>query len=498
MKRIILLLIIGISFLWGQNYYHPTSGVQGTYSGGCQVHTCSGNYYDDGGPTSNYSDNINFVYWTFCPDQAGYCMSMDFYWVDVEYDWLFGGCYDVLYIKNGPAQNSPDLWAGCGTGNLGVYTANNPSGCLTIRFSSDGSINREGWEATISCVPCAIASNNAGNSDCGNAVTVCSNANISDVSNGPGINSTCSGCITNETYTNFYVFRPQFSGTMGLVINPNVSTDDFDFAVWGPFSGAPNCASLGTPLRCSYAANTGSTGTSTTATDASEDVTGDGWVSQFNVTANQYYLLMINGWDSLAGSNGYNLTWQLPAGGTLDCTPLSIPVSSFNAFAQREYISLSVLIEPQELNELKIYKKSFDTNEWKELAYLKISDGEKQYFFSDNSPYQGLNEYKLVYTDKNGKEHEYPRVRSVNWAPLQNQIVSYKTFLKDDLLQIIFTSLPSHSFDVIMLDINGKSIFRQTISPTSKERNLQIPLQNLPKGLYTLIINGKTSKILLE
>ncbi len=498
MKRIIITLIIGVNYLLGQVYYHPTTGVQNTFSGGCQVHTCSGMYYDDGGPTGDYSNNINSIYWTFCPDQVGQCISMDFYWIDIEDSWLWG-CYDWLYIKDGPTQNSPDLFAGCGTGNLGVYTANNPSGCLTIRFYSDGSINWEGWEAAISCVPCAVAANNGGNSDCENPVTVCSNANISDISNGPGINSTCGGCITNENYTNFYVFRPQFTGTMGLVIDPNDPNDDFDFAIWGPFSGAPNCAALGTPLRCSYAATTGPTGTSNTATDVSEDVNGDGWVSDFNVTANQYYLLLINGWTPNSGSNGYLLSWQLPPGGTLDCTPLSIPVSSFNAVAKDNHISLNVVIEPQELKQLNIYKKSFDTNEWELLHSFTISDKEqKQFFLSDNSPYKGLNEYKLTYTDNTGKEYEYPRVRSVNWNPAKQHIVAYKTLFKNDLLQIVFTSVPSHSFDVIMLDINGKNVFQQTVSPTSKERTIEIPLQNLPKGLYTLIINGKTSKILLE
>ena len=34
-------------------------------------------------------------------------------------------------------------------------TATNTSGCITIRFTSDGSTNQAGWAATISCItPC--------------------------------------------------------------------------------------------------------------------------------------------------------------------------------------------------------------------------------------------------------------------------------------------------------------------------------------------------------
>lgn len=496
MKRITLFIILFIQSITAQVYYHPTTGVQNTYSGGCQVNTCSGNYYDDGGPTGDYSNNINYIYWTFCPDQVGYCMSMDFTWVDVEVGLL--GCYDVLYIKDGPAQNSPDIWAGCGTGNLGTITANNPSGCLTIRFYSDGSVNWEGWEATISCVPCAVASNNAGNSDCNNPVTVCTNANISDNAPGPGITPTCGGCITNETYTNFYVFRPKFSGTMGFIINPNVSTDDFDFALWGPFSGAPTCSSLGTPIRCSYASNTGATGTSNSATDVSEDVLGDGWVSNFNVTANQYYLLMINGWTPDAGSNGYNLSWQLPAGGSLDCTPLEIPVYAFNATIKQDFITLSANVNPENIRKLIISKKDFDTNEWKELTEIITDQNTEMYFFNDIKPYKGINEYKLSYVDMEGKIQDYPKVKSVEWNPDKAQIVSYKTIVRNNFITITFTALPDHIFDVIFMDMSGKELYRQTVDPNGKERSLNIPIQNIPKGVYTLIINGKVSKILVE
>jgi hypothetical protein len=40
-------------------------------------------------------------------------------------------------------------------------------------------------------------------------------------------------------------------------IDPLVNTQDYDFALYGP---NVTCTSLGTPLRCSYAAVTGNTG----------------------------------------------------------------------------------------------------------------------------------------------------------------------------------------------------------------------------------------------
>ncbi len=78
--------------LWGlllaQTYNHPTVGVAGTYSGGCQVHTCSGTYYDNGGPGGNCSNNISWLYWTFCPNNDNQCLRMQFTSFNGEWMWI--------------------------------------------------------------------------------------------------------------------------------------------------------------------------------------------------------------------------------------------------------------------------------------------------------------------------------------------------------------------------------------------------------------------------
>ncbi|MEN2993631.1 MAG: CUB domain-containing protein [Bacteroidia bacterium] len=261
MRYLAVLVLSGLGLLLAQAYNHPTTGVGGTYSGGCQVHTCSGNYYDNGGPGANYANNVNWIYWTFCPNADGQCLRVTFTSFDVESGCFWGGCsgtpccYDLLRVQNGPAQNGPILWQGCGNAIPPQQTSTDPSGCLTFRFCSDGSITRPGWSATLSCVPCTRQP--AGNSDCQGSTAVCSNGPITDVSYGPGNAPQCGGCVTNENYTNFYLFQPQgASGNVGLQICPNNGSDDYDFAIWGPFNTNnlnTLCGSLGTPIRCSYA-----------------------------------------------------------------------------------------------------------------------------------------------------------------------------------------------------------------------------------------------------
>ena len=158
MKRSILnfalsSLLFVAATVQAQTYTHPTTGVQNTYNGACLVSTCSGTYYDNGGAGGNYAANVNNIYRTFCPNTAGRCLRATFtsFSMNDTYFLCFGpnSCCDYLQVLNGPAQNSPALYNNC-TASPGTITSTDPSGCLTFRFVSDGSVQLAGWAATLS------------------------------------------------------------------------------------------------------------------------------------------------------------------------------------------------------------------------------------------------------------------------------------------------------------------------------------------------------------
>jgi len=111
------------------------------------VSGCSGTFYDSGGDSTNYSNNENFVY-TICSDQPGKCVQLSFQSFAIEKD------FDFLFIYNGPSTSSPLLGTFTGTNSPGTITAT--SGCLTIRFSSDYTVNRGGWKAYVNCINCPV------------------------------------------------------------------------------------------------------------------------------------------------------------------------------------------------------------------------------------------------------------------------------------------------------------------------------------------------------
>ena len=147
------------------------------------VNLCSGTFLDPGG-TGTYPANSNYEF-TICPNGSG-LIQLDFTSFDVEGGW------DFLTVYDGPNSASPTL----GTydnnvpllGTVGA-TAGNASGCLTFVFSSDFTVNLNGWEATISCTtPCQnvqanlVSSNPAANAS--SEIKICQGDQVSFVGSG--------------------------------------------------------------------------------------------------------------------------------------------------------------------------------------------------------------------------------------------------------------------------------------------------------------------------
>jgi hypothetical protein len=118
----------------------------------CQtVSGCSGTFTDPG-PGANYPPN-QYVTTTYCPGNGGR-VSLSFSAFDLE------NGFDYLTVFDGPSTSSTVIGSFTGTELLGLTisaSSSNPSGCLTFLFESDGSGNRPGWVANLSCLaPCQL------------------------------------------------------------------------------------------------------------------------------------------------------------------------------------------------------------------------------------------------------------------------------------------------------------------------------------------------------
>ena len=60
--------------------------------------------------------------------------------------------YDYLYLHDGTSTSATLIGQYSGGSNPGTVTATNTDGALTFHFTSDGSVNKSGWQATVRCV----------------------------------------------------------------------------------------------------------------------------------------------------------------------------------------------------------------------------------------------------------------------------------------------------------------------------------------------------------
>ena len=120
---------------------------------------CGGEFTDSGGASGNYSNNEDIT-WTISPDDPDDFVTVIFTAFDVESNW------DALYVFDGPDTSSPLISSGnpptnggfpaggyWGTTIPGPFASTHPSGALTFRFLSDGSVTRPGWIADVVCSP---------------------------------------------------------------------------------------------------------------------------------------------------------------------------------------------------------------------------------------------------------------------------------------------------------------------------------------------------------
>ena len=143
-----------IEFITGPATYSGTNGfraqiscspshiisVPGPFAG------CGGSLFTDSGGTAGpYQNNETYVR-TLVPDSPNNRVQLSFTEFDLENN------FDFLRIYDGPNTSAPLLGTYTGTSSPGVLAARNATGQLTVQFTSDGTVTRPGFAASLACV----------------------------------------------------------------------------------------------------------------------------------------------------------------------------------------------------------------------------------------------------------------------------------------------------------------------------------------------------------
>lgn len=156
MKKLLTLLIIfsgSLAIAQNVNMGDPGYPLSNTIPCATFSNGSTPNFFDDGGNGANYSANYNDTI-TFCPNLAEGTKVTLTYGINAGFSFDVDGS-DSIYVYDGEDVTAPLLGVhnSATDPNGFAYTAswNNPTGCLTVVFISDGATEGTGWEANVSC-----------------------------------------------------------------------------------------------------------------------------------------------------------------------------------------------------------------------------------------------------------------------------------------------------------------------------------------------------------
>jgi hypothetical protein len=156
---------------------------------------------DAGGPTDTYNNNLDQTV-TLTPSDNTKKLQLNFSSFNIE------AVYDFLYVYDGPNTSSPLLATLNGTSLPATITAENASGQLTLRFTSDISGIRTGFQATVTSVTVCTTPTNGG--------TLSTNKSLTTVNDGVSLTTTGNGGSITKIEWSF----DNFTTVDGSVTNP--------------------------------------------------------------------------------------------------------------------------------------------------------------------------------------------------------------------------------------------------------------------------------------
>lgn len=142
MKNKLLLLVIVLSTVFVFKAKAQTV-LMNNSTNGTTVNTCNATIYDSGGATGDYQVSENYTL-TICSD-IGSTIVLDIISFNTENN------YDYLYIYDGPNVSSPLIIQSSGSPGIQGESYESSGTCITLRFTTDGSVVRPGFEIAASC-----------------------------------------------------------------------------------------------------------------------------------------------------------------------------------------------------------------------------------------------------------------------------------------------------------------------------------------------------------
>jgi hypothetical protein len=326
-------------------------------------------------------------------------------------------------------------------------------------------------------------------SDCIGSVEVCTNQVITGLPGNTGNTVDLApgnrGCLSsNEVRGQWFRFTAYQGGTIAFDIAPGVPAD-YDWAIWGPYIGAPTCIPGGPPLRCSYAAGGGPTGMNLSAIDLSEGAGGDRYVRYIDALAGQTFLLYVDRFSSI--NTPFALAWNLGGGADINCLVLPVQMLSFEAKPEQRMVNVTWATASERNSAFFEVQRSEDASTWERLGQVAASGNTQNttsYAFVDENPHSGMNFYRLRQVDINGDEVYTDHV-AVLFRRTGLPIEVYPNPAKESI-SASFTSQMAGVMQWRVMDMSGRIVEQGTFSAQNGTNRMEVNLTRVESGSYML------------
>ncbi len=392
-----------------------------------------------------------------------------------------GDLFQVSYVNSGPGQNQNRYQIRQVPGGSGVFTAG-PSPANGVSFFE-----------VADCIP-----PDAPREDCRGGTSICGSQTFNDNPGGTGydrdLRVTTFGCLSSsERQGTWYKFLISGSGKLGLTIAPSNSSDDYDFAIWGPESGVI-CPPYLQPVRCSYSGTSGNTGLSTSSFDSSEDDTGDKWVAAMDVVVGEYYVMYISNYSQ--SGLAFDLSWQLTNGAALDCLLLPVEFIGLEADLQGDVVEVKWSTASEHNASHYIVERSADATNYVPIGTVQAMGNTTtvtSYTFVDDAPMEGLNYYRVQQVDVNGGSMLSPADHAIYRRNTTGMVV-----FPNPAGDILWASFEMPEDDAVIwriVDANGRLLEQDLYQGSKGNMLIDVPLERLAAGSYTLLVNDSYGRL---
>jgi hypothetical protein len=183
---------------------------------------------------------------------------------------------------------------------------------------------------------------------------------------------------------------------------------------------------------------------------------------------------------------------------------LPVSLTEFKATKNGNSTLLNWRTESESNNKGFALERSENGIDWTQIQFVNgngTTSTAKNYFATDNNPINGLNYYRLVQIDYDGKQTNSAPL-SVKFSFAQQIALSFYPNPAKNNLTVFLDKLENNDATLELISVEGKKIKTIKLNKQDANNSISIDLKGFDKGIYLLSLkdgaNSKTSKLLID